>query len=63
MYNVVMLYVLGFNHKSAPLSLREKMAYGSTQDTFYTQAREANVELVILSTCHRTEFITTIEHQ
>jgi glutamyl-tRNA reductase len=63
MYNAGMLYILGFNHKSAPLHLREQLAYTSTQEGIYTLARAAGLELVILSTCHRTEFITTANNE
>lgn len=50
--------ILGINHKTAPLELREKMAFseerlGSALRALRTQAGVA--EVVILSTCNRTE--------
>lgn len=50
--------VVGINHKTAPLALREKLAFGEERLLSALRAlrQEAGVtEVVILSTCNRTE--------
>ena len=50
--------ILGINHKTAPVTLREKMAFGEDRLIAALRAlrQEAGVaEAVILSTCNRTE--------
>src|SRR5450631_2131495 len=50
--------VLGINHKTAPVALREKVAFGEDRllAALRTLRQEAGVaEVVILSTCNRTE--------
>jgi glutamyl-tRNA reductase len=50
--------VLGINHKTAPVALREKVAFGEERllAALRTLRQEAGVaEVVILSTCNRTE--------
>jgi glutamyl-tRNA reductase len=50
--------VLGINHKTAPVALREKVAFGEARllTALRTLRQEAGVaEVVILSTCNRTE--------
>src|ERR1700681_198235 len=50
--------VLGINHKTAPVALREKVAFGEERllAALRTLRLEAGVaEVVILSTCNRTE--------
>ena len=50
--------VLGINHKTAPVALREKVAFGEERllTALRTLRQEAGVaEVVILSTCNRTE--------
>src|ERR1700681_12084 len=50
--------VLGLNHKTAPVALREKVAFGEERllTALRTLRQEAGVaEVVILSTCNRTE--------
>jgi glutamyl-tRNA reductase len=50
--------VLGINHKTAPVSLREKVAFSEDRlpAALRTLRQEAGVaEVVILSTCNRTE--------
>jgi len=50
--------ILGLNHKTAPVALREKVAFseGRLVAALRTLRREAGVaEVVILSTCNRTE--------
>lgn len=57
-----MLHIIGFNHKSAPIEIRERLA----EQDLVAWAAPQNVaglkELVTLSTCNRTEFITTGEN-
>src|SRR4051794_14408924 len=53
------LLVVGLNHKTAPLALRETVAFNPAQTAAATQKfREQfpQAELVILSTCNRVEF-------
>ncbi|MGB1188856.1 MAG: glutamyl-tRNA reductase [Pseudomonadales bacterium] len=55
------LLVLGINHQSAPLDLRESIAFSSDQiDPALSELRRLALcgEAVILSTCNRTEVIT-----
>src|SRR5260370_27970435 len=50
--------ILGLNHKTAPLDLREKVAFGEDRLVAALRAlrQERGVaEVVILSTCNRTE--------
>jgi len=50
--------ILGINHKTAPVALREKVAFGEERllAALRTLRQEAGVsEAVILSTCNRTE--------
>lgn len=50
--------ILGLNHKTAPVSLREKVAFGEDRlvAALRTLRQEGGVaEVVILSTCNRTE--------
>jgi glutamyl-tRNA reductase len=50
--------ILGINHKTAPLALREKVAFAEErlQAALRTLKQETGVaEVVILSTCNRTE--------
>jgi glutamyl-tRNA reductase len=52
------LNVLGLNHKTAPVALREKIAFSEERlrSALLTLRQEAGVaEVVILSTCNRTE--------
>ena len=53
-----MPFVLGVNHRTAPVALREKLAVapGELQQTLERLKKEAKTEeLVCLSTCNRTE--------
>jgi glutamyl-tRNA reductase len=59
------LLTLGINHKTAPVAVREKVAFAP--DHLPAQLREANSshgvqEIAILSTCNRTELYFTAEH-
>lgn len=51
-----MILTLGLNHHSAPLAIRERVAFGpdKMQDAFFGLMPLAN-EALILSTCNRTE--------
>ena len=51
-------HILGLNHKTAPVALREKVAFNEDRlvAALHTLRRESGVaEVVILSTCNRTE--------
>src|SRR5258706_3177100 len=50
--------ILGMNHRTAPVALREKVAFSEERllAALHTLRQEAGVaEVVILSTCNRTE--------
>ena len=54
------LFTLGLNHTTAPLALREQMAFpadtlGAALGEFGTNLRALSAETAILSTCNRTE--------
>lgn len=53
------LFIYGFNHEVADIELREKIAFTTSQKiAFYNYfLDEINTDLVILSTCNRTELI------
>ncbi len=58
--------ILGVNHKTAPLALREKIAFpNETVDkALYSLYQHPLIEgCVILSTCNRTEIYLNYEHQ
>ena len=58
------LLVLGVNHKTAPLSLRERVAFGPERidAALVALAEQPGVrEGVILSTCNRTELYCCVE--
>ena len=53
------LLLLGLNHTTAPLELRERLAFNTQQRTaalLRFRERFPNCELVLLSTCNRVEF-------
>lgn len=57
--------ILGVNHKTAPLSLREKIAFPNeiVDKALYTLYQHPLVEgCVIVSTCNRTEIYLSYEH-
>ncbi|MCM8531771.1 MAG: glutamyl-tRNA reductase, partial [Lentisphaeraceae bacterium] len=57
--------IIGLNHKTAPVDLREKLAFsGEKYEQAITQlSNESDIEeLVLLSTCNRTEFLYRSEH-
>ena len=51
------LIALGINHKTAPVALREKVAFNpdSLVAALRSKERQQAKEAVILSTCNRTE--------
>lgn len=52
------IFVIGINHKTAPIALREKAYFAEEKITFYLQdilLRKLAEEIVLLSTCNRTE--------
>jgi glutamyl-tRNA reductase len=52
------LHLLGLNHTTAPLEIREKLAFSSAQRAAATAAfrqKFSDCELVLLSTCNRVE--------
>ncbi|MBN1766476.1 MAG: glutamyl-tRNA reductase [Sedimentisphaerales bacterium] len=52
------IYVLGLNHKTAPIAIREKLAFNQDQSTrvlVELRERYPDGEFVLLSTCNRTE--------
>jgi glutamyl-tRNA reductase len=54
-----MLRVIGLNHRSAPLEVRELLAFSPTQVAAALTAwqdQTTDLEAVLLSTCNRTEF-------
>ncbi|MDE0759531.1 MAG: glutamyl-tRNA reductase, partial [Pseudomonadales bacterium] len=56
------LTLLGINHQSAPIALREKIAFGPEQLKLALATLKAELsldEVVILSTCNRTEIIAS----
>jgi glutamyl-tRNA reductase len=58
------LVALGFNHLTAPLELREKVAFApeATTDALSDLVRQPGVnEALILSTCNRTELYVEVE--
>jgi glutamyl-tRNA reductase len=57
------LVVVGANHRTAPIELRERIAFGQTRIPGALSAlRESGVasEVVLLSTCNRTEFYLAV---
>lgn len=58
MIQVMAIFALGINHKTAPVALREKLAFSPEQVPEALQQLSATLRLadaVILSTCNRTE--------
>lgn len=62
-----MIRVIGISHKTAPVSIREKVAFTpealvNKLDEIKTSADNDNKEVIILSTCNRTEVYTKSEY-
>ena len=60
------LFVVGLNHKTAPVELREQLAVNSSD--LVSRAREVKLredldEIVLLSTCNRVEIYATFPHR
>jgi glutamyl-tRNA reductase len=59
------LLALGINHNSAPVAVREKVAFAPEvmiEALQHARAHAGIAELVIVSTCNRTELIASSEH-
>jgi len=59
------LLVIGLNHRTAPVALRERLAFSSSRvEELLPQLKKTGSldELVILSTCNRTEFYISAEN-
>jgi len=59
------IVVLGLNHKTAPLEIREKLAFDTVQTTqalCELKKRFAQVEFVLISTCNRVELYCAGKH-
>src|SRR5213592_4369714 len=64
--SLMTLHVLGINHHSAPLEVREKLAFPPERqgDALAELAREPGVaEAVLVSTCNRTEIYCSAESE
>ncbi|WP_020408988.1 glutamyl-tRNA reductase [Hahella ganghwensis] len=59
------LFVLGINHKTAPVAIREKVAFGPEQlqeALPMASARPGVEELAVVSTCNRTELYCSLSN-
>ena len=59
------IVVLGLNHKTAPLEIREKLAFDAVQTTqalCELKKRFAQAEFVLISTCNRVELYCAGKH-
>jgi glutamyl-tRNA reductase len=58
------IVIIGVNHKTAPVSIREKIAFSPEKLTeALTQTTHISSESMILSTCNRTEIYINIEQK
>jgi glutamyl-tRNA reductase len=60
------LLAFGINHNSAPVAVREKVAFAPevmVEALRHAQSHAGIAELVIVSTCNRTELIAASEHE
>lgn len=60
------ILIVGINHKTAPVELREKLSFSESQLTLSLAFCKANTEIqecVILTTCNRTEIYAVGEEQ
>jgi glutamyl-tRNA reductase len=60
----MMFTLIGVNHKTAPIALREKIAIGRDELAETTRALSATpgvTECMIVSTCNRVELLTVVE--
>lgn len=59
------IVVLGLNHKTAPVEIREKLAFDTTETSqalFELKKRFSQAEFVLLSTCNRVELYCAGKH-
>ncbi|MGA2570152.1 MAG: glutamyl-tRNA reductase [Terracidiphilus sp.] len=60
------LKLIGVNHKTAPIALREKIAFGRSELAESTRALAATpgvMECMIVSTCNRVELLAAVEDE
>ncbi len=64
MNNFMKVILLGINHKTAPLKVREKYSFSKKRvdDVYRLLHNEVIKEAVILSTCNRTEIYATTDY-
>ncbi|MCR3922401.1 MAG: glutamyl-tRNA reductase, partial [Firmicutes bacterium] len=58
--------LIGINHKTAPVELREKLSFSGsqlTQSLAFCQGSEAISECVIITTCNRTEIYAAADNE
>jgi len=56
----VKIYLLGMNHRSAPVEVRERFAVGEVQEALKKLAASPEIEeAVVISTCNRVEVLVT----
>jgi glutamyl-tRNA reductase len=61
----VHLVVVGLNHRTAPIELRERLTFSESrlpEALLFMQARPEFAETAILSTCNRTELYAAVPH-
>ena len=56
------LRIIGLNHKTAPIEIREKFAFTNKLEYYYNNFGKPN-NFVLLNTCNRTEIITFLTQQ
>jgi glutamyl-tRNA reductase len=59
------IVVLGLNHKTAPVEIREKLAFDTTETSkalFELKKRFSQAEFVLISTCNRVELYCAGKH-
>ncbi|MBF0395289.1 MAG: glutamyl-tRNA reductase [Desulfobacterales bacterium] len=60
------IVVLGLNHKSAPIEIREKLAFSKDEAlSFLEQLQYSDIikEMLVISTCNRVEIVAGIENK
>lgn len=60
------ILLIGVNHKTAPIELREKLALSSEEIEYALESFQQSSsihETIILSTCNRTEILTTVSNR
>jgi len=60
------LFVLGVNHETAPVDIREKISFSPEQVRLALselKTQSLATECVILSTCNRTEIYATLNNE